>query len=458
MTSDTPARLPISTMVAYSAPNVAMGAMSVAVFVYLPAYFAGHLGVSLAVVGGVWMGIRLIDLPIDWLIGLAMDRTRTRIGRYKPWALAAAPVLALGIWQLFMAPKGFGVAYLGPWLLFMYLGYSGAWLSMQALGASLAAHYDDRSKLFAVQAAMGVMGVLAALSLPIVGKPYGLSDADAVRGMGVFIVVAAPLGIALAALLVKEVVIELPRGARGSPLSAYLAVLREPASVRLFLAQFCVTLGPGWMSALYLFYFRQVRHYSTESASILLAVYILAGLPGAALGSFLSQRIGKHRALMAMCAGFSISLPSVLFIPLGAVWAAVPFMLWAGAMASAFGLIIQAMLADVGDKLRLDHDREQMSLVYAMNTSAAKIAAAFSIGLTFPLLQVLGFNPVEGVRNTPEALDRLQWAFLSGPVVFVILGGVCVVGWRLDAARHADIRAQLEARDRLTTGLVAPAE
>ncbi len=28
-----------------------------------------------------------------------------------------------------------------------------------------------------------------------------------------------------------------------------------------------------------------------------------------------------------------------------------------------------------------------------------------------------------------------------------MLGGVCVWGWRLDAARHADIRAQLEARD-----------
>jgi hypothetical protein len=32
-------------------------------------------------------------------------------------------------------------------------------------------------------------------------------------------------------------------------------------------------------------------------------------------------------------------------------------------------------------------------------------------------------------------------------MVFVMLGGLCVVGWKLDADRHAGVRAQLDARD-----------
>ena len=28
-----------------------------------------------------------------------------------------------------------------------------------------------------------------------------------------------------------------------------------------------------------------------------------------------------------------------------------------------------------------------------------------------------------------------------------MLGGACVIGWRLDAQRHGEIRAKLEARD-----------
>ncbi|HEY1448561.1 MAG TPA: hypothetical protein VGF33_08485, partial [Caulobacteraceae bacterium] len=76
-----------------------------------------------------------------------------------------------------------------------------------------------------------------------------------------------------------------------------------------------------------------------------------------------------------------------------------------------------------------------------------KIAAAGAIGLTFPLLQALGFNPGEGAVNTPAAIHNLDMAFLIGPIVFVMLGGACVIGWRLNAARHDQIRAELQARD-----------
>jgi Na+/melibiose symporter-like transporter len=48
-------------------------------------------------------------------------------------------------------------------------------------------------------------------------------------------------------------------------------------------------------------------------------------------------------------------------------------------------------------------------------------------------------------------LSGLQWVFLSGPIVFVMLGGLCVVGWKLDADRHAGVRAKLDARDAALT-------
>ena len=38
-------------------------------------------------------------------------------------------------------------------------------------------------------------------------------------------------------------------------------------------------------------------------------------------------------------------------------------------------------------------------------------------------------------------------AYIIGPIVFVMLGGACVIGWKLDAQKHADIRRQLDERD-----------
>lgn len=201
------------------------------------------------------------------------------------------------------------------------------------------------------------------------------------------------------------------------------------------------------MSALYLFYFRDILKFSTQAATVLLLIYILAGILGAPLAARVSKRFGKHRTLIATTTAFSIGLLGLLIVPKGNIPAVIPIMAWCGLMAAGFTLLITAMMADVGDEIRLQQDRECMSLLYATLTFAAKIAAACSIAITFPLLGILGFNAAEGTANTLVALHGLQWAFLIGPIVFVMLGGACVWGWKLDAARHADVRARLDARD-----------
>jgi Na+/melibiose symporter-like transporter len=441
----------MATLLAFGLANLPNAALSIAVFVFLPPYFAGHLGVGMAVVGGVWMGVRLFDIPVDILLALVMDRTRTPIGRYRFWLVIGAPVLMLALFKLFMAPYGFSGLYLTAWLLVLYLGISATTLAVSAWGATLATHYHERSRLFGVLTALGVGSALTILIIPILGQALGRTNAQSVQTMGWFLIGLTPLAIGVAVIRTPETIPALAPVRQGPAVREILAVLGKPDLLRLFLAQMALTLGPGWMSALYLFFFTQARQYSVQQASLLLALYILAGVPGALGAAALARRIGKHRALMVSAVCFSLGLTSVLIIPKGNVLAAAPAMLWVGAMAASFGLMIQAMLADVGDEVRLDQGKERVSLLYALNGLAQKVAAAFSIGLTFPLLARLGFNPAEGVQNTPQALAHLTWAFIAGPIVFVLMGGFTVIGWRLDARRQGEIRQALLARQNAQT-------
>jgi len=79
------------------------------------------------------------------------------------------------------------------------------------------------------------------------------------------------------------------------PLADYWALAKKPAMLRLLGAEVALTLGPGWMSALYLFFFRDALGYSTGQASGLLAVYIAAGVIGAPVTALVSRKLGKHR-------------------------------------------------------------------------------------------------------------------------------------------------------------------
>jgi len=441
------AALSLPAILVFSLSNLPISAVSIAVFVYLPPYFAGHLGVGMGLVGAVWGIVRMIDIPVDVLLALMMDRTRTAFGRYRVWMMVGAPILMLALYQLFMAPRGVGAAYLVGWLLAMYLGNSIVSLSSSAWGATLATLYHERSRLFGVVTAVGVVGALAVLLIPILGESFGRTNAQNVQAMGWFMVVITPITVGLAALRTPERIAPDHKSATHLPLKDYWEVLTKPDLVRLFLAQMALTLGPGWMSAIYLFFFTDAWGFTVQQASILLAVYILAGFPGAIGTAALARRIGKHRTLMVTTTCFSLGIFSIFVTPKANVLTALPIMIWSGAMASGFGLMLNAMLADVGDEVRLSQGRERISLLYAVNALAAKVAAAFSILLTFPLLEHLGFNPAEGAVNSPAAISNLVIAFIAGPIIFVMLGGACVVGWRLDARRQGEIRGALDARD-----------
>jgi glycoside/pentoside/hexuronide:cation symporter, GPH family len=439
-------RLSLATALPFSAPSLPLWALGVAVFVYLPPYFAGHLGVSMTLIGAVWMIVRLVDIPVDVGLAVVMDRTRTRLGRYRLWLILGGPVLMLALYRLFMAPAGFSSVYLFGWLLVMYLGTSIMGLAHSAWAANLAPHYDDRSRLFGILTAVGVVGTIAVLGIMIAGGGQAKSDAPGIQSMGWFIIAMIPATVAVAAIFTPERIAPDLHTTR-FPLKDYWAVLSRPDLLRLFLAQMALTLGPGWMSAIYLFFFKSARGFTTQQATILLAVYILAQIPGALLTAALARRIGKHRALMVTTTAFSLGLFAIFITPKGNLLATVPSMIWAGVMAAGFDLMIRAMLADVGDEVRLSQGKERISLLYAVNGLAVKIAAAFSIGVTFPLLAFLGFNPAEGAVNTAGAINHLEMSFLIGPIVFVMLGGACVIGWRLDARRHGEIRRRLDERD-----------
>ena len=454
MTQDAPAGgpRPLSSPMVLSFSTVALplGALAVAVAVYLPPYFASHLGVSLTVIGTAWAIVRLLDIGVDPVLGLVMDRTRTPIGRYRVWMMIGGPILMIAVYALFEAPAGIGSVYLIAWLLIFYLGNSILGLGHSAWAATLATEYHQRSRVFGVLAAAGVVGAVVVLMIPIAATHVGLTSAQGVRAMGWFIFALIPIVVGLVCLRTPEFVAK-RTSAENFRLQDYLGLITKPDLLRLFMAQMALTLGPGWMSALYLFFFVDARRYSPEQASILLLVYVVAGIVGAPLTARLAMRFSKHRTLMVTTTAYSLGLCLVMVTPKGSVPAAIPIMFWCGFMAAGFDLMIRAMLADVADEVRLEQGQEQLSLIYALNALANKIASAFAIGLTFPLLAWLGYKATTGAVNTPEAIFSLEMAFIVGPIIFVMLGGACVIGWKLDAGKHADIRRQLEERDALYT-------
>ena len=441
------ARLSLTLALAFAATSLPLQALQIAVAVHLPAYFAASIGVELAVVGGAFALVRLIDVPIEPALGIAMDRTRSRFGRYRLWMVVGAPLMMLGLYMLLIARGDVGTGYLIAWLLVMYLGTSILMLAHQAWAATLAKTYDDRARLFGVMMAVGVTGAVIVLLIPIVMERMGYGEAQGVRAMIWYLIALAPIAVAVVVWRTPETVAPEASGLRFR-LRDYLELVTDPSMARILLADLALSLGPAWMAALYLFYSRDKMGFTAGEANILLAVYILSGVVGAPALAWLATKISKHRAVMLCAAAYSLLLVTLAFLPKGNVLASLPTLFFTGFMAAGFNVLTRAMTADVADEMRLKQGRERSGLLFAMTTLTTKIAAGGSIFLTFNVLARVGYDPKLGQANAPEAIDALLLSFLVGPIVFVMLGAACLIGYRLTAERAAEVRRQLEARDR----------
>ena len=440
----------------FASAAVPIGAFGIAATVHLPRYFAAELGLSLALVGTVFALVRFVDIPIDTAMGLAMDRTRTRFGRYRVWMALGAPVLMLGFFMLMMTGAAVGPLYLGFWLLVMYLGYSGVLLSHLAWAGRLAPTYKERSRIFGAITGLGVVGAIAVLLIPILMSRQGASDAEGVRAMIWFIIASAAVTCLLVVVSTPERIAQ-DRPAKFT-LRDYAQLLTRGNVMRLLAADLMATLGPGWMAALYLFYFKDSRGFDTASANLLLLIYVLAGFAGAPFAAWLANRISKHIAFLVTTTLYSLGLMCLPFLPKGDFPVFSVLMFQVGAMAAGFTVMMRAIAADIADELRLDSGREWMGLIYAGLTATGKLATAGAIFLTFNVLAMVGYKVGAGATNTPEAIRGLELAYIVGPIIFVMAAGACFLGYRLTAERHAEIRRKLDLLDASETDPAAAAE
>ena len=414
-------RLPLPVVMAFSSTALPIAAIGLVMAVYLPRFFAGQLGLSLAAVGLAFTIVRLIDLAIDPLLGMAMDRTRSRFGRYRPWLLAGGPIVMLAAYMLFMAHPGITEVYLIGWLLVLYLGVSILTLAQAAWGASLATDYHDRSRVYGVIQAVGVIGAVLILLLPL----------------------------ALCTLFTPERVAP-DSGKERVTLRDYWDLVRRPEMARLIFADLFMALGPGTTAALYLFFFHDARGYTTPQTGVLLVFFIGAGLVGAMFWGWLAQKIGKHRALIVSAVAYAVTQSALMIIPPATMALAIPGMFSVGFVSSAFVLIVRAMVADVADEVRLETGKERVGLLYALVTTTQKIGTAITVGVSFTILDLVGYDAAEGAVNSPEAIRGLELCYVFAPIILVFFGGAAFIGWKLDAKRHAEVRRQLDERDALT--------
>jgi Na+/melibiose symporter-like transporter len=418
--------LPWWRRAAYGLPAAPLAVVGLPLNVFLPAFWAETMGLSLALVGGVLLATRLSDVVTDPLIGWLSDRTTGRFGRRRPWIVAALPIGGPALWYLFVPPEGAGALHLFVCASLLYLAWTMIAVPHAAWGAELSTDYAERTSIAGWREGFAIVGVLVSAALPaLLASP---APGAALRALAATTLAFAPPALLLMLLLVPEPAVP----PRPKLLGGMRAAL-ENRPFRLLLGAWAVNgVANGLPAALFLLVVRDVLA-SPERAGLLLFVYFLCAIAAVPVWAVVARRIGKHRAwaaAMLMACGVFVLVP---FLGAGDWGLFLAICVVSGAGLGADLALPPAMQADVVDLDELNTGFPRAGIFFAAWSMAQKLGNALAVGLGLPLLDALG----------PTSLPYL-YALVPVALKLVAIGLV----WRfpIDAAEQRRIRAAIEAR------------
>ena len=392
------------------------------------------------------MVVRIIDITFDPLIGGWMDRTRTRMGRYRPWLAARAPMIMIGMLMLFTASPGVGPIYLMGWLIVAYGGWSILGLAQLALAANASPDYQERSRIYAWWQFAFMLGMVATMLIPkllaLAGRP---GQAGAMNMMAWFVFVVTPLMTGFTLLMVRE------RGeagdSHGGGIGVYLRLARR-ADVRIvLLGELLLGLAAGTTTTLAIFFFALGKGIAPADVGLILIGQFAVALLVTPMWTRLAGRLGKHRALALAAVGSGFVQIPLYLMPGGNLLIAIAIFSLVGLFYGAIAMLPRAMIADCADANRLDTGHDSTGLLFALLIGIWKIGQALSVGLLFSILEWIDFNPALDAKNTVEALERLQLLYCFVPLSLSLVAALNLLYYPLTGARHAVIRAALAVRD-----------
>jgi len=426
-----PRPISFGTLAAYGAPVFAVASLFFFVQFYFLKFATDVLLLSPAVVSVLFAAAKVWDGVSAPLIGSWSDRTRSRLGRRRPFMLGALPLLALGFWMIWSAPQALSGTLLMVWIgvaLFVFFSAFDLYtLPHMALGAEFSTDSHQRARLFAARQMSFTVGILLAFA----GIQIAMNAAQP-RAVAAELAGSAAL---LAAVVLAVTPIALREPARGSgPIGGrgLVAGLRDVLATRparrLIAVQLIEAAGVGAVGTMAPYASEYVLR-RPEVVGLLSGGYVISSVLAIPFWVWISKRFGRRETWIAAMLLAAAAFAGIFFVRAGEVARLVTLLVVAGIAMGCGGVLASAILADVID---LDERRtgERKEAIYsAAMTLALKLGTALALGVSGPVMAAAGFVP--NVEQSEASLLGIRILFAGMPCMGFLVGAWLFRGFSL---------------------------
>ena len=424
----------------------------VATFVMV--YYTDVVQVSPAFVGGLFLVARIWDAINDPMMGLIVDNTHTKYGKFRPWILAGTIINSVVLALLFLNPADFlqgTLVYV--WCAVTYILWGMTYTLMDVPYWSMIPSFSSDSK---VRDTMSVIPRLFAMFggstittfglmiIAFLGVNMGGTVSDGYFRFALLIAVVFNVCEVICFLFTREHVVTESQE-RIKPADA-LRIIKEND-------QLLVIIGLTVMKefGIYLFLGMNIYYYRyvvlDESWFALFgAISFASQLVAFSAFSKLVEMISRKSTYLLSLALLISGLLGMFFFAGAPGSSTVVFGICAALFSMGNALICVSgtvMLADAGDYGEFKTGKRTEAIVFSAQTLSVKFGSAMSGALGGLLLQFVGYVP--NIAQTEQTIMGLKLLmFVLSAIIFATMMFIYVKCYKLNGDFYKDMLSMLE--------------
>lgn len=408
------------------------GSGTLIAFFYL-VFLTDVVRISPGLAGTVALISKIYDSVTDPFEGVISDRTRTKLGRRRPYLLAGIPLVFISFFALFYPVTYDSEIARFVYVLASYLFYSTiisiVLLNYSALQAELTLDYNERTSLATFRIFFSTVSSLLCAVLPLeIVKAFP----DVRTG---WIVTAVVFGLLFALPFIGTVAITRERKEFQKPPAPFhwKQAFIEPFQVKTFvyaLVMYVTAFTAFDATQSIVVYFIKSYLGHGEDVSFVLGTLLIAQVVSLPFYQWLSKRTSKPRSYIVGAVMFvAVMFFSFLFTPATPIVALYVFAALVGIGSGGVVIMVYAIFPDIPDVDELRSNQRREGIYSAMTTFTRKLSSALAVFAVAQVLQIAGYIPpieqagklIEATQ-TPAFITALRVFFVLIPVAFISFG------------------------------------
>ena len=429
----------VGERVSYGLGDFGCNIIYTAMSAFLLFYYTDYAGVSAFAVGAIMMISRVFDGISDLIMGVIVDRTKSRFGKARPWLLRMCVPFAIAGVLLFSVPSTWSDT---PKLIYVFITYNlvstviytAINVPYSALNALMTQDPYERSVLSIFRNLLATAGTLTinTFTLPLV-EFFGDNPAAWTKTFMVFGVVAI-IAFMINFLGTKERVVSVSDMQNGEhkdvPFIAGVKALfvnKYWILMTLMLALFFLMYAINGGSTVY--YAKDILGDKDLVATIN-GIFNVVQILGMFFIAMLVKKYGK-RNIFAL--GLVLDIVGILFLHYlhSEMWMIVVSSLIRGIGNACGGATMWAMVSDTIDYGERKTGYRTEGLVNSACSFGWKIGNGLGSALLGLILEIGGYVGTAAVQSA-EALEAIEFSFIWVPVMVYVSGLVIMYFFKLD--------------------------